>query len=443
MQIPIQRWQGLDADTRHRLLSRSQQDIDALAEQVRSIVSEVRSRGDAALREFTARFDGVRLEGPLVVQSEEYEAAAASLSRPVREALDFSIENVRRAHEHQQRPPATTMETRPGVRVGERVIPLDSVGLYVPRGRGSFPSMLYMLAVPAAIAGVEQISVVTPPAKDGTVDAACLYAARRCGVTTVYRVGGAQAIAAFAYGTESISPVVKIVGPGSAYVAAAKRCVRDVVDVGLPAGPSESLVVADGSADGFTVARDLLIEAEHGADSQAILVTTEERLAEEVAELLPELIAATPEPRRGFLREVFGGYGGVIIASDLNEAADIVNTFAPEHLQLRLSDSEKFIPRIRNAGEILLGAWTPFSLANYAAGANAVLPTGGGARVFSGVSVDDFLKRVSVVEVTPPAFEEISGHVATLADYEGFHWHAQALRDRQTRTDSDSRLDGA
>ena len=433
MQITIHKWSDLDGAARSRLLSRSEQKIEALVGTVSQIVHAVRMRGDEALRDFTARFDEADLgDLPLRVTPAEFEEGVGNVPHDVRSAIDYAIENVRRTHERQRPPTFQMEETRPGIRTGERAIPLQSVGLYVPRGRGSFPSMLYMLALPARIAGVDRVAVATPPDQHGKIDAACLYAARACGVQEVYRVGGAQAVAAFAYGTESIPRVDKIVGPGSAYVAAAKRVVRDVVDVGIPAGPSESMIVADSHSDAMTVSRDLLIEAEHGADSQALLVTTNHELAAQVAADLPDLIAGTPEPRRAFLTAVFREYGGVIIANDLTEAANIVNEFAPEHLQLRLADPEPFIDQIRNAGEILLGPHTPFSLANYAVGPNAVLPTGGGARVHSGVSVNDFVKRVAVMQVTAEGYAEIAPHVIRLADYEGFYWHAQALRDRDT-----------
>jgi histidinol dehydrogenase len=291
--------------------------------------------------------------------------------------------------------------------------------------------MLYMLAVPAAIAGVRRLVVATPPAADGTADAACLYAARRCGVHAVYRMGGVQAIAALAIGTSSVAKVDKIVGPGSAYVAAAKRILRDRVDVGLPAGPSESIIIADDTAEASGIAADLLIEAEHGSDSQALLVTSSRRVASEAARLAGAMVDETPEPRRGFLRDVFSGYGGVLLADTLREAAAIVNAFAPEHLQIRTTDPWETMGLITNAGEILLGEHSAFSLANYAAGANAVLPTGGYARTWSGVSVADFVKRSSVVQVSKSAYGDIAPHVARLAEYEGFHWHAQALRNRQ------------
>ncbi len=440
MQVTVHQWSDLDGATRSRLLSRSERKIEALAHAVTEIVEEVRVRGDGALRDFTSQFDGTELgDLPLRVAPEEFEEGIRVLPGDIRSAIDYAVENVRRTHER-QRPPAFQMEeTRPGIRSGERAIPLQSVGLYVPRGRGSFPSMLYMLAVPARIAGVDRVAVATPPDKEGKIDPACLYAANICGVQEVYRVGGAQAIAAFAYGTEGIPRVDKIIGPGSAYVAAAKRVVRDVVDVGLPAGPSESMIFADSSADAMTVSRDLLIEAEHGADSQALLVTTDPELAARVAAELPGLINGTPNPQREFLLSVFREYGGIIIAKDIVEAACIINEFAPEHLQLRLEDPEPFVEQIRNAGEILLGSHTPFSLANYAIGPNAVLPTGGGARVHSGVSVNDFLKRVAVMQITQEGYAEIAPHAIRLADYEGFYWHAQALRDRDAYRTGDER----
>ena len=290
--------------------------------------------------------------------------------------------------------------------------------------------MLYMLAVPAVLAEVPTIVVATPPRSDGSVDPAVLYAARRCGVETVVRVGGAQAIAAMAWGTESVPAVHKIVGPGSAYVAAAKRLVSDRVDVGLPAGPSESIVLADSSADARIVARDVMIEAEHGADSAALLVTDDARLAEATAEAIEEFINEVPQPRRDFLTEVFNGYGGIVVTADLDESVHVVNTFAPEHLLLHARDPRALSARITDAAEVLIGPHTAFSLANYACGPNAVLPTGGWARTWSPVSVRDFQKRSTVIEVTTEGYDEMRDHVIALADYEGFYTHAAALRYR-------------
>lgn len=431
MELRVARWSEMDQKTRDAILNRSESTIDSVVDSAESIIGNVRTRGDSALRELSARFDGFDdADLPLRVQDHEFHRAADSLSTPVRDALHYAIENVRAVHEAQKPPELEFTQVRPGILAGERTTPLDSVGLYVPRGRGSFPSMLYMLAIPASIAGVPRIAVTTPPGADGGVDAACLYAARLCGVSEVYRVGGAQAIAALAYGTESIAPVVKVVGPGSAYVAAAKRLVRDRLDVGLPAGPSESAILADGLASPIGVSRDLLIEAEHGQDSQAILVTPSAELAREVAAALPALVDQTPEPRRTFLESVFSLFGMAIVTESMDQACEVINELAPEHLQIRTSDPWHTMGSVRNAGEILLGPHSAFSLANYAAGANAVLPTGGFARSWSGVSVHDFQKRSSVVQISEQGFSEIAGHVESLADYEGFHWHHEALRSR-------------
>ena len=290
--------------------------------------------------------------------------------------------------------------------------------------------MLYMMAVPARLAGVPRICVTTPPNSDGGVDAACLYAARLCGVHEVYRLGGAQAVAALAYGTDSITAVDKIVGPGSPFVSAAKRLLSGVVDTGLPAGPSESIVLADGSADPWKVALDLTIEAEHGPDSSALLVTDSPDLSERVTKALTRIVADLPEPRRGYVEAVLNGYGGIILADGMREAAEIVNTYAPEHLQLQTSDPWDTLGLIENAGEILLGDSIPFSVANYAAGPNAVLPTGGKARTWSPVSVRDFMKFSSVIYSTKAALDRIAPSVIRLAEYEGFPSHAAALTRR-------------
>lgn len=430
MEIAVRMWSDLSGEERQRILARSESNIDALVRDAAEIVNDVRERGDVAVREHSARLDGVPVELPLAVTARETESAIESLEPAVRSALDYAIENVRRVHRRQAPHDLTLTEVRPGILAGERVTPIESVGLYVPRGRGSFPSMLYMLAVPAAIAGVPSVTVTTPPDAQGRVDPACLYAAWECGVHRVIRAGGIQAIAALAYGTDEIPAVRKIVGPGSAYVAAAKRIVRDQVDVGLPAGPSESMILADASADAERVAMDLLIEAEHGADSQALLVTDCRALADQVASRLPSLVATTPEPRRGYLEKVFSSYGAVIVTSSLEQSVEVVNQFAPEHLQIRTAEPFATMQAVRNAGEILLGEHSAFSLANYATGANAVLPTGGHAVTWSGVSVHDFEKRTSVVKVDSESMGELGAHVATLADYEGFHWHARAVRER-------------
>jgi histidinol dehydrogenase len=431
MNIRTYQWKSLSPGEKDRILRRSQSDIDALKDQVAPIVDAVRQEGDEALIRFARQFDHADLsDHGVVVQPGEFETARTLLSAPVIAALDYAIENVRRFHAAQVERSMMSVHVRDGIFATERWIPIDSAGLYVPGGRGSFPSMLYMLAVPAVLAEVPTIVVTTPPLPDGTVDPAVLYAAGACGISTVIKSGGAQAVAALAWGTPSVPAVRKIVGPGSAYVAAAKRLVADTVDVGLPAGPSESIVLADEQADPFVVALDLMIEAEHGSDSAALLVTHSEKLAEHVAREVEALLPEVPEPRRTFLKDVFQGYGGIILTTSLDRSVEVVNTFAPEHLLIHAADGRALSNRITNASEVLIGPHTAFSLANYATGPNAVLPTGGWARTWSPVSVRDFQKASSVIEVTPEGYREMRDHVIALADHEGFHTHAAALRKR-------------
>lgn len=427
-------WDQLSQGEQAQYLSRSERDIHQAETNVQPIIEAVRLRGDDALREFALNLDKADISSlPIAVQPEEFEQAKHLLTPDVRTALEYCVENVRRFHNAQRPGELNMIEIRPGIFAGERPSPIDSVGLYVPRGRGSFPSMLYMLGVPATIAGVPDIAIATPPLEDGRVDPACLYAAELCGIPRVYRMGGAQAMAAFALGTESVQPVIKVIGPGSMYVSAAKRLLADRIDPGLPAGPSESIVLADESADAYLVTLDLFIEAEHGSDSSAILITDSKRLAHQVSAMAAEYLQTVPEPRRSFIADVFSGYGGIILTKTMDDAIELANGFATEHLQIQSADPKQYVSKIRNAGEILLGSGVPFSLANYAVGANAVLPTGGKARSWSSVSVRDFMKYNSVVEIAPQSYEEIATHTKALADYEGFYTHAQALRGRDLR----------
>lgn len=428
MKINRYLWNSLDQNGREKILSRSRNDISAVLPDVQKIIDEIRRTGDEALRRFTKEWDHVDLTGiPLKVTPEEREAAEASLPDELKTALDFSIENVRRFHERQKPEGITPFEISSGIFGGEKVTPIESLGIYIPRGRGSFPSMLYMTAVPAVVAGVPRICVVTPPAADGSVDAACLYAAKRCGIDEIYRVGGAQAIAALAYGTESIPPVVKLTGPGSRYVTAAKQLLYGTVDVGLPAGPSESIILADAAADPYTTALDLITEAEHGSDSSALLITPSAALADAVESELPGLIAQLPEQRREFVTNVLSGYGGIIQTASIEEAVDLVNRLATEHLKIVTENPFETEKSIRNAGEIILGERTPFSSANYSIGPNAVLPTGGSAKTFSGVSVRDFVKYSSLIYTTEDGYNRLREVVPPLAEYEGFSAHKNAF----------------
>ena len=431
MKINRYDWKTLSDKEREKLLSRSEIDISEVRDAVDKIIKRVKNEGDKALKEYNHSFDGTPKDMDLRVSDLEWNEAGSLINDDVKEALEYSIENIKRFHMTQKPESMNMVEIEPGLLAGEKALPIESAGLYVPRGRGNFPSMLYMLAVPALVAGVDRIAVVTPPDKSGKVDPACLYAAKLCGVNEVYKVGGAQAIAALAYGTESIKPVHKLLGPGSMYVTAAKRILYGQVDVGLPAGPSESIVIADEKADPYKVALDLLIEAEHGSDSAALLITPSEMVASECANHIEKLWSELPEPRKTFVGDVMEGYGGIIKTESLKEAADLANLFATEHLQLQTEEPFETLAMIRNAGEILLGEDTPFSIANYAVGPNAVLPTGGNARTWSAVSVRDFIKYSSVIYTSPEALKRISPHVEVLADYEGFTTHGDALRKRR------------
>jgi histidinol dehydrogenase len=434
MDVFVSRWKDLGAADRARLLARSGRDVGDAVEAVRPILEGVRVRGDAALVEYSRTFDHADIAGlPLRVAEPEIDEAERSLPAVVRDAIRACVDNVRRCHEAQLPGPMTLAEIRPGVYAGERAGPVPSVGLYVPRGRGSFPSSAYMMTVPASVAGVPRIVVVSPPDAAGRCDPATLFTARLCGADEIYRVGGVQALAALAWGTASIAPVVKLLGPGSRWVTAAKRLLAGVVDTGIPAGPTESAIIADAAADPVRLALDLLIEAEHGSDSQALLLTPSEPLAREVARLLPAYLAKLSEPRRTYAADTLAGYGGIVVTADIAEAARIVDELAPEHLQIATAEPLGTLSLVHHAGEILLGQHTPFSLANYAIGANAVLPTGGAAKTWSALSVRDFLKWTSVAWVTGDGYDSLRDQAVTLADYEGFPAHALALRERKHR----------
>ncbi|MFP4509041.1 MAG: histidinol dehydrogenase [Spirochaetaceae bacterium] len=431
--VAVRVWDSLNEAERRRILRRSEEDIDRLMEETGTLLEDVRRRGDAALLELAHTHDNAVIPvGGIRVTEQEFERAEQTLPAEVRDALSIAIENARNFHEGQLTHGFRMTAIRPGVLAGERVHPIDSVGIYVPRGRGSFPSMLYMAAVPARIASVPRIAICTPALPDGSVDPACLVAARLCGIHEVYRTGGPGAIAALAYGTETIAPVRKILGPGSARVTAAKRLLATVVDVGIPAGPTESMIIADKHADPVYIAADLMNEAEHGADSQALLLTPSASLAEAVMEIVPELMRRLPPDRAEFVQRVLNGIGGIIITRDLDEACEVANLYAPEHLMIQTEEPWVTAEAIANAGEILLGPNIPFSMANYATGVNAILPTGGWARTWGSISVHDFTKRTSIVDVSKSGFAALAPHTACLADYEGFPAHATAVRIRMS-----------
>lgn len=429
--IQFMEFDKLEKDSLARLMRRAEKDIRDLLPLAQEVIDRVRQQGDAGVVEYARQFDAHGFESTMLRASrEDFTAARQSLEPNVIDAIQQAHNNIRRFHEEQMPEPMWFTEVQPGIMAGEKISPVTSTGLYVPRGKGAFPSVMLMLAIPAKVAGVPRIVVATPPTPEGKADAASLVAAEICGVDEVYVVGGMQAIAALAYGTQSIPRVDKIIGPGSSYVSAAKRLLYGTVDVGLPAGPSESIILCDEHVDPRLAALDLLVEAEHGPESAAILVTHSRQVAQRAVEILPQYIAQLPEWRRKFVENVLSNYGGVLLTNSLEESIQFVNDYAPEHLEVLTQEPFITLNKLRNAGEILLGHLTPIPTANYCLGLNAILPTGGFARSFSSVSVWEFLKRSGVGYLSREGYERLQGITATLADYEDFPAHAMAIRKR-------------
>jgi histidinol dehydrogenase len=400
---------------------------------VRRIIADVRARGDAALVELTRRFDGGDLRpGELTVRPEELDRAGAALDPDVRSAVDAMIERLRDLHRRQV--PQEWEDEGDGVRFGEVVRPVRRAGCYVPGGRAAYPSTVAMTVVPAAVAGVEEIVVATPPRADGSVPEAVLYAAKAAGAHVVARVGGAQAIAALAYGTESILAVDTIVGPGNVWVTAAKREVAGDVGIDGLAGPTELVVVADQTADPSMLAADLVAQAEHDPLASATVVTTEEGLGAMVdAELTREVAGAA---RADIVAQALSS-ARVVVVGDLDRAAEVTNDLAPEHLQVLLADPRAFLPLVRNAGAIFLGPWSAVPFGDYGVGSNHVLPTLGTARFASGLRATHFLKVSAVVEVRSAGAARLAPEVAGLARSEGLDGHARAAEVRADRVRGD------
>ncbi len=399
--------------------------LDAeLMANVNAIIEDVRRRGDAALIEYTRRFDGVELtRDELRVGAASIKEFAADVDANVLVALREAITRIRRFHEHERRTSFEMPTDVAGVRLGQRVRPLASAGLYVPGGTASYPSSVVMNVVPAQIAGVARLVVVTPP-RTLQQNPAVAAALIELGVREVYQVGGAQAIAALAFGTETIAPVVKITGPGNKYVAAAKKLVFGLVGIDSIAGPSEVVIVADETATPAFVAADLLAQAEHDTEASAILVTTSEDLARavqgEVARQMETL------PRREIIARSLEAYGAIIVVADMDEACRLVDALAPEHLEIIAVDEERIAERITHAGAIFLGAHTPEAVGDYFAGPNHVLPTGGAARFSSALGVNDFLRHTSILRYTASELRRTAGMIACLAHAEGLDAHARS-----------------
>jgi histidinol dehydrogenase len=392
---------------------------------VRAVLEDVRARGDAAVREYLRRFDGVDA-AELEIGAAEFEAAEAAVDPEFLAALETAIANVRAFHEAHR--PESWEQDVDGARLGQRVRPLDRVGVLVPAGKAPLPSTLLMAAVPASVAGVREILVGTSPQKDGTVNPYTLVAARRCGVQRVFRAGGVQAVAAFAFGTESIPRVDKIVGPGSLYTALAKRLVFGHVGIESLPGATEVLIVADSTANPRWLAADLLSQAEHGTDSLAILLTPDADLGRAVAAEVERQIPTLS--RREVVAECVREHGWVVVTRDLAEACELANRCAPEHLELAVAEPDRWLDRIHHAGAVFIGGYTPEPVGDYIAGPSHILPTGGTARFSSPLHTDDFVKKTSILSYSRERFEREAAHVICLAEAETLDAHANAIRVR-------------
>jgi len=425
------RW--LDAHTAdfasgfNAFLSVKREAEEDVAASVRAIIAEVRARGDAALIDFGERFDKVCLTPATLRLSEKEIAAAKDLcGREALAALDVAAARIEDYH-RRQLPSDAAYSDELGARLGWRWTAIDSVGLYVPGGTASYPSSVLMNAIPAFVAGVKRIVMVTP-ASGGAINPLTIEAARRVGIVEIYRIGGAQAVAALAYGTETIAPVDKIVGPGNAYVAAAKREVFGRVGIDSVAGPSEILIVADGANDPDWIAMDLLSQAEHDVSAQSILITDDAAFAKKVEDAVGRALALLP--RKDIASASWRDFGAIIVVADLNDAAALVDKIAPEHLEIATADPEELVKRVRHAGAIFLGRFTPEAMGDYIAGPNHVLPTGRTARFSSGLSVLDFLKRSTLLHCTPYAIAKLGPGVIALAEAEGLDAHARSIAAR-------------
>ena len=392
---------------------------------VMGIVEDVRTRGDEAVFEYTEKFDHVQMDASHIeVSAEEFDEAYGKVSPELLEVIRSALVNVRAYHEKQLR--NSWFDTsKPGTMLGQKIIPLERVGVYVPGGKAAYPSSVLMNIVPAKVAGVSQIIIVTPPGKDGKVDPTTLVAAKEAGVDVIYKVGGAQAIAALAYGTGSIPKVDKITGPGNIFVALAKKAVYGEVSIDSIAGPSEILVLADETPDPKYVAADLLSQAEHDEMASAILVTTSRELARKVSAEVDAFIEKLE--RKEIIQKSIDHYGWILVADSMDEAVDMVNAVASEHLEIMTADPFPLMMQIRNAGAIFLGNYSSEPLGDYFAGPNHVLPTGGSARFFSPLNVDDFIKKSSIIYYSREALEKEHEQIISFARAEGLTAHANSI----------------
>jgi len=432
--LAIRRFDANEADFNTKIdqiLSWESVSDDRVNQVVKDVVLDVRQRGNQALMDYTAKFDQLSLsdESALEISHERLERALANLPADQRKALEISAQRVEAYHQH-QKTESWRFEEADGTMLGQQVTPLDRVGLYVPGGKAAYPSSVVMNAVPAKVAGVKELIMVVPTPR-GEVNELVLAAAAICGVDRVFCVGGAQAIAALAYATETIPAVDKIVGPGNIYVATAKRMVFGTVGIDMIAGPSEILVVCDGETDPDWIAMDLFSQAEHDEDAQSILVTPSATFAEQVVESMNRLLETMP--RKEIIRTALEARGAIVTVKDMNQAIEMINLIAPEHLELSVADPQAMLPKIRHAGAIFMGRYTAEALGDYCAGPNHVLPTSRTARFSSPLGVYDFQKRSSLIMCSQDGADTLGRTAAILADGEGLQAHAASARYRLKR----------
>ena len=405
------------------LMTRAVAETRELHDTVAAIIADVRSRGDEALREMAARFDGVQL-GSLKVTPDEIAEAVDAVPHELKNAIAVAAKNISRFHKA-QRMEEIVVETVPGVTCRQKAVPITLVGLYIPGGNSPLFSTVLMLAIPARLAGCRKIVLCTPPGKDGKVHPAILYAASISGVTEIYKVGGAQAIAAMAFGTESVPRVSKIFGPGNRFVMEAKQQVSlGAAAIDMPAGPSEVMIIADGTADARFVASDFLSQAEHGPDSQSILLTTDATFATKLPVVIEELLATLP--RQEMMRRSLA-HSRVILLRNDDEIMAFANDYAPEHLIINHADAEAIASRVENAGSVFIGGYSPESAGDYASGTNHTLPTSGYAKAYSGVNIDSFTKKITFQHLTPEGLASIGPAIEILAENEDLMAHRLAV----------------
>jgi len=429
--MKIYKFSEMNQSDVNRIFSRGSREFGEIEKIVRDIINDVKVNGDDALIRLEKKLDNCDLtKSGFYVEEKDINESETLVNVNLKESIDLAIANIKDFHSVQSPQKMWIQPFGRGILAGEIYNPIDSVGLYVPHGKGSFPSVAIMLGVPATIAGVKNIVVITPPDKECNVDPNVLYVCKVLGISKVLKLGGAQAIAAVALGTKSVEKVSKILGPGSLYVNIAKQLLAGRIDIGLLAGPSESIVIADHTQNPLNVALDLINEAEHGPDSTSLLLTDSSDLVNSVNSLVDKLIERIDENRRKYVEKVLEENGGAIIFNKIDDAISFTNNFAPEHLVLDLSNPLDVLGKIKNAGEILIGPNTPISAGNYLAGPNAVLPTNGFAKSMSVLSVRDFLKVTSVLKFSPEALTFYKDHIRTLALAEGFPAHAMSASER-------------